>query len=828
MDQTGTAMQSGTLNGSTEKLSRILRKVTIASIYLVAFLAPLFYLPVTAEPLFGKEVLVVLLTAAALLAWLIRVLVTKEIRYHYSIVLAASGILLAVLFFAALFSIAPSQSFFAPDISGEGFASWASLIILSFLIAAEFSEKDFTRLMGVLAASGVILAFLIFFQITPFISLPQILQINPVGSLNNSAAVMAAFFLLGLGFLIFPEGDSRYWKIAALLLVITATIDMLLIDFKMGWLGLAAFSVLFIALYSTRSLRNNSNPDAHPTISANLIFAILLVVSIALVIFSLPLGRLVPNLKTEIEVRPSIQTTLSIGQAVLKTRPVLGSGPGTFVYDYDRFHSAAVNQTVFWNAKFAHGFSFLSTEVATLGTLGVLALLFFIITLFYILVKIVLRMERFSPQGFGMISMVIFGVVLWMMYPPTLTMNVVIFIAIGAVTSLATGGTEAASPLLRFEERIFKIKNQLTAFVSSLVALVVIIFILLAVFYFMKKYVAEIYFLRGNFEFVQNGNADTALARYASALALDPANDRYLVNKSQVYLARAQQALNRAIAGNTDAQATFRDNLNAAIESARQAAAAAPNDSGNWLNLGATYETAMPFVDGADRFAVAAYEEAGQHEPANPIPATFLGRTYLELADLLDIRARQNPSSTAAAAQLKKSALENAKQNFEKAVALKSDYATAEFLLAQAFTREGNIDEAIRRGAQAALSAPNDVGVAFFLGFLFYQKGDLVDAEQQFSRAVLINPNYANAMYFLGLIYDKTKRPGEALKQFRRIAELNPDNDEVKRIIANLEAGRQALAAITPPPEKRKGPPIKEPKPRKTNGGVEPHQEYRF
>ena len=419
-------------------------------------------------------------------------------------------------------------------------------------------------------------------------------------------------------------------------------------------------------------------------------------------------------------------------------------------------------------------------------------------------------METIGPLEFGTMSIVVGGIILWLIYPPLFVTNLLIFLAVGSFLALSSENVQPSPGFMRQERRTVTIKNQISAFIVSLLILTAVILTLLGAFYFVKKYVAEIYFGKGNIEFIRNGNADTALAYYASALLLDPANDRYLINQSQIYLLRAQQAVAAILAGDSSANAIFQPNLNAALESGRQAVATEPNEPANWLNLGAVYETAIPFVDGADRFAVTSYNEASKYDPASPIPFTLLGRTYLGLVDMIDLRVRQDPSFTSAAPEFRKTAIENAKQNLEKAVGLKSDYAAAQFLLAQTLTREGNIDEALRSGMQAALSAPNDVGVAFFLGFLFYQKGDLNNAEQQFSRAIAINPNYSNAMYFLGLIYDKTKRPAEALKQFRRIFELNPDNEEVRKIIVNLEAGRPALSTITPPPEKRKEPPIQE------------------
>ncbi|PIR71468.1 MAG: hypothetical protein COU43_02535, partial [Candidatus Nealsonbacteria bacterium CG10_big_fil_rev_8_21_14_0_10_37_25] len=73
-------------------------------------------------------------------------------------------------------------------------------------------------------------------------------------------------------------------------------------------------------------------------------------------------------------------------------------------------------------------------------------------------------------------------------------------------------------------------------------------------------------------------------------------------------------------------------------------------------------------------------------------------------------------------------------------------------------------------------------------------------------RAILLDPNYSNARYFLGLIYDREENKKEAILQFERIEQFNPENQEVKKILANLRAERPALEGIVPgqPPVEEK------------------------
>jgi tetratricopeptide (TPR) repeat protein len=135
---------------------------------------------------------------------------------------------------------------------------------------------------------------------------------------------------------------------------------------------------------------------------------------------------------------------------------------------------------------------------------------------------------------------------------------------------------------------------------------------------------------------------------------------------------------------------------------------------------------------------------------------------------------------------------------FKKAIEQKSDYAPAHFQLAMVYYNRGNLDEAISKMEETKNLAPLDVGLAFQLGVAYYQKGNYQKAKEELERAISITPDYANALYFLGLTYDQLGEREKAIEKFKRVSELNPDNEEVKKIISNLEAGKKALEGILP------------------------------
>ncbi len=143
--------------------------------------------------------------------------------------------------------------------------------------------------------------------------------------------------------------------------------------------------------------------------------------------------------------------------------------------------------------------------------------------------------------------------------------------------------------------------------------------------------------------------------------------------------------------------------------------------------------------------------------------------------------------------------MNKAKSALEKSIALKGDYALANFLMAQVYIREGNLTEAIKKVEGLVNVAPNDAGLLFQLGVLYYRNNQLAPAQVSFERAVALNQDYSNARYFLGLIYDQEGQKQKAIEQFKPIEKLNPDNQEVKKILDNLQNGRPALSGIVPP-----------------------------
>jgi len=275
-------------------------------------------------------------------------------------------------------------------------------------------------------------------------------------------------------------------------------------------------------------------------------------------------------------------------------------------------------------------------------------------------------------------------------------------------------------------------------------------------------------------------------------------NYLYLRSLAQIYMSRAQVLSQDKTTPPDILGSKFKDFLDRAVSTAQEAIRREPLDFLNYRTLAQIYGFLVQLdAAGSMDAAQTQYDEALKRAPVSPLLWRDKAMTYLA-----DFALKKNRDS-----------LKKAEEALLKAVALKPDYAEGHFLLAQVYDAEGQTQEAIRRGEAAAFLAPQDIGTLFQLGLLYYRANRLQGAEVVFKRSVEISPNYSNARYFLGLIYDKFGKKAGAMAEFQKILALNPDNDEVKKIISNLKAEKEALAGIAPPglaPEKRTAPPVNE------------------
>lgn len=765
---------------SQSNKNNILEKIAKTCLYLLIFLIPLFFLPLTAAPVeIDKQVLAAVLVFVAFICYLIRSFNTRRLIYPKSLLTLAVLILWLVVGLSAVLSRAPWFSIFGNFIQPDTFLAFSVYALAFFLTAVFFKKEDLVKAFFCFFAGLVLMLIFGWLQIFEKFILPWDFSrqtgFNSIGS-TFSWGVFIAFGLIMMVVALVNLALPKKLKIILLLVALLILLTFIILNFSLLWIGLALVMFLMTAVkFAARE------PITLP-----------LVIVIISLFFVLINPYLFSPVAVPTEIRPDFFTTLSVVKGVLAGKQIfLGSGPATFLFDYARFRPPVLNQTAFWPIRFNQGFSFLFSLPATLGLVGVLAFLFLVFSFVRQSLKF-LKQKDFLAVATGISLLIVFLFI----YPAFFTQLLFVFVGFGLLVVESKESLE-----IDFYEG--NKGQRIRGLAVFLTAVILLTFTLFAVYLTAQKYLAAVYYQKG----FLNPSLEEKLNNFDRAVRLDPKSDQYQRILSQALILKGSEIIQASMtAFPQDLQnlrTQFQNIIASAVNSARQATTLNPVDSLNWSNLGNVYENIIPVAQDSDVFAEQNYKKVIELEPQNPQAPVDLARMFIVSAD-------QSPQKDAAWQEK----INKAKTALDQSIQLKSDYAPAHFLIAQIYVREGDLTKAINKVEEIKMANPADPGLAFQLGILYYQNNQTEQAQSEFERAVGLNENYSNARYFLGLIYDQKGQKLKAIVEFEKIEKLNPDNQEVKNILINLRGGKSALESIVPPaqpPEERTEAPIPAP-----------------
>lgn len=759
------------------KNANIWEKIGRYAYIATVFLIPVFVLPVSFFPFeINKAYLTFTATAAIAILWLISFIYNGKIKIPKSAVLGMLVVLTLSYLLSAVFSENRSLSFIGDNFALDSMSSIAMLSLLAVLSAFLFQDKKSPLLLvySVLISSGLLFIFQIFrifnIEILSFEIFPAKTS-NLLGSWNE----LAIFFGLSAFLSVISLKILNKNKIFFGSILFVSLISLIIINFKMVWVALSVFLLVFL-IYIFSNSKDTKSFAALPLA--------VFVLSVLFIFLNPIIGNILETSELNyIEVRPSFLGTFEIIKGSLKENPILGSGPGTFVYNWLKFKSQAVNLTEFWNIRFNYGVGIIPSFFATGGIIVISAwILFFIFLIFQFFKIINIKNEEKDEYGFSIIFF-FSAAYLWFfnfVYTSIFVVFALAFVFTGLFIAQMTKTQKIKSWDISIESDP-KIK-----FLSSFTVLLIIIASLGAFYTFSKKYFAFYYFAKGINIFNSKGDLDAAERFILKSVDLDRQDKEYRA-LSEIGILKMQNIINDTSSSPDDLRAKFQSVLSSTIQRAQNAVNINNIEPMNYMNLAKVYEAVIPLkIEGASDLAISNLSEAFKRDPLNP--------------DILVLKAKIEVSMNN---------LKDAKIDLEKSIELKPDYAVSNFMLAQIEAANGNLENAIKKTKDTYFLAPDDIGVLFQLGLLYYQSRDFESSKQVFEKIVSINSNYSNARYFLGLIYDTEGRKADAIKEFEKIEVLNPQNQEVKTILSNLNKGLSALETIAPPlPEKRANPPV--------------------
>ncbi len=377
--------------------------LSFITICVLGFLLPIFVLPSQVLSFsLPKVFLAYFGIILAFVFWLINCLKKGEVKIPKSFLLLAGFAMVIVWLASAVFSDNIYLSLIGRGYEIGTFSFFLFLFLAFFIISSAFQSEKRGMIFYVFVFAAAVIVFifqllhtLFNINIIPFDIFPAVTS-NLIGGWNDFSIF---FGFIGLTSLVFLELSSskKLVKTGLFLILVISLLSMMAVNFYANWLVFGFFTLtIFLYIFSKSFFASHSEveisvvPDETGETSVrkrggyNLVhisFFIFLIVFFFILVRSVNVN-FNTFLKTDfIEVRPSWSATWDVVKQVLTEKPFLGSGPNTFLYDWLKFKPLAVNNTVFWNARFLSGIAHLPSMLATTGIIGGLALLVFLIIL---------------------------------------------------------------------------------------------------------------------------------------------------------------------------------------------------------------------------------------------------------------------------------------------------------------------------------------------------------------------------------------------------------------------------------------------------------------
>ena len=762
-------------------MQTLFNRIIKISIYLLVFLLPLFLLPFSFEAYeFNKQYLLFFLVSLAFFSWIAKmVLVDKEIRFKKTPldILVVAFIFIAVL--SVIFSVDKGSSIFGfYGRFSNGLIGLLSLGVLYFLITNNVgigTKENVRSPTSIISGEGLLKVFLwsIFFVILfsyfslfgiwnkiqslmgTKIALPQIMlqpTFNPVaGSMEGLAIFLAVVIVLLVGRILLGA-KGKLSSIINYLLLMASLGLLVIVDFQASWIVLLVTMALFLALaIGKRMFKENVNKLLLPIFLMIIAIAFLF---IELNLLNLPQEQVLAQKESwQIGFRGAIENIKS---------GFLGSGIGTFHYDFAKFKSLEFNQTLLWQIRFDRAGNYISEIFGTMGFLGLIsyiALIGFFLMVSWFILQTLNRRETTRETdaklpGIQLPLLMAFLALLVSQF--VYYQNTILAFTFWLVFGLSVVSWQPPTKTWWGAEKVISFKAFPEISLIATAFLIILGLLILGCYFFTARfYLADMKYIGG---LGQTG--DERLDSLAKATKFNPLCPQYKIILARTYL---YEVLDEMAKPAPD-QIVLSLNTQLAIAQAKEASDSSPNLVSTWETLGMIYREIRGIATGALEWGIKSFEKAINLEPTNPVLYTELGKLYLASDDI-----------------------PKARDNFARAISLKGDYIDALIQEILILEQEGNLAEAISKMENLAITYPFDIEVAFQLGRLYFNGGRIDDAISQLEGVVAFFPNHSNAYYSLGIAYTAKGQKEKAIRAFEKVLELNPGNQDIIQKLGELK-----------------------------------------
>lgn len=778
------------ITGKNEDKLSIFFNATARNVLIVFFgLLPIFFVPSVqvSELGFSKISLIVFGIFAATVFGVLAILRKGKLSVT---------LLLPLLFFTSFSIIAIASAFLSGDkfdsLFGKGLdigsAGFFVFLLLIMIVSHLFinAKKSINRLYSFLLGSVFLLQIfhsVRLFAGSDFLSFGSIFAANTsslVGSLND-LAILSGLAILLVFVQIHNLLRTKIGLVFSSFLIFNSLLLLSVVNFYAVWI-VVGFGGLLAILYSiTKDTWFKADEEiAKPVSKMSLILiGIVCLFSAAFVINGEYFSGIINKVSgiNYIEIRPSFESTVDITKNIYKENVLLGTGPNRFEDAWRQYKSPVINETIFWNTNFSSGSSYVMTVFATTGIAGGVLFILFLVSLLHLGYRGIFATEAMD-EGWRTITIVSFvaALYLWLLtviYVPGATVLILTALATGVFMASYISNKNLEGVVLDVS------KNKKYGLLLITGSLIVVLLFTGVVTSVIKQFTANINYIKTVNTFNANANFDETEAGLLKSQNLSQ-NDLFVSDRARLRLLEISRLGNVEVTD--EVRTRYNQMLSEGIELANQAITLDDLNPDNYILLSNFLALLNPAdFEGVTERNEAILAKAMELDPVNPVYYLLLAQHKARLGQLDETR-----------------------KNLLKAVELKRNYTDALYLLSQLDIEEGNIESALKFTRSIITLEPNNPTRHFQLGLLLAANKDLEEAAVTLERVIDMSPDYANARYFLALTYLDLGRQADALDQLRIVLKTNPDNELVKTIIAQVEAGEYVR------PENSFGIPVKD------------------
>jgi tetratricopeptide (TPR) repeat protein len=662
----------------SEVYSYVTSMITL-TLVAVAFSTPLIFLDLTTN-FFDIPKLIFLVVATLVLhgLWVVSWVVRGKVVITKTPLDIPLIILLIFILSSAFFSASRYPSVFGvfPEVHGSA-VSWATYIFLYFVAVSNLNGEGKIKLFlyAFLVSAAIIslVSIFSFFGVFLPFEMAKSLNFTPAGSTFSTTSFL--LMLLPLTLISAAKRNKFLPTSLAAILSILYAVTVALIG------SMASYVLLFMIFAGSLFVVKDHLSDRNLLMILSPFASSVLVVVLVLAPFTgNPLYEGRNNFPQEIKL--PLDISWKVSASAFRDAPFLGTGTGTYLYNFTNYKPVEFNRLDFWNFTFSSATNEVLQAMATWGLLGTLVLIAFggVVLLYtknYLLPK-TSNYEGASitipVQGLAISGMVAVAVLL--IHASTLVSIVTMFLLLAAFMASQKSVNNKVSNI----SAGIKVSTSDKSKLDLLPLMALVVYLVVALFLINNTYKAVLADYYHRLALSQADSDGSKTYEYLQkAESLNPYIDLYRVDMAQTNFALANALASQKGPTEDNPQGTLTDQdkqtiqtlITQAISEGRASVVLAPRSSRNWEVLALIYRNITGVAENSLTFALDAYGRAIQMDPYNPTLRVNVGAVYYT-AKNYDMAVRF----------------------FTDSINLKPDYINGYYNLAIALRDKGELDNA--------------------------------------------------------------------------------------------------------------------------------------